>query len=118
MAIVRITEVPNNRREITTEVEIEVRGFRGATAVIAKDLRQSASDGFRNRVMRLWAKNGKAGGFAVRNSHYAHVDSWVLFEYVECGGFSEEMPHDTAVRKSLHSSGFHQYCNKKGSNGN
>jgi hypothetical protein len=84
MAIVRITEIPNNRREITTEVEIEVRGFRGATAVIAKDLRQSASDGFRNRVMRLWAKNGKAGGFAVRNSiRGAMLDSWVLFEYVE-----------------------------------
>lgn len=83
MAIVRITSIPNNRRDAMTEVEIQVRGFRGATAVIAKDLCAHASDGFRNRVMRTWVQCGKFGGFAARNSHYAHVDDWVLFEYVE-----------------------------------
>lgn len=81
MAIVRIIDVPENRRNANTDVELEVRGFRGATAVIARDLRRSASNEWRNEVMRLWAKHGKAGGFAVRNGK--HSDSWVMFEYVE-----------------------------------
>ncbi|AXH49379.1 hypothetical protein HWB76_gp021 [Streptomyces phage Blueeyedbeauty] len=81
MAIVRIIDVPENRRDAHTDVEMEVRGFRGATAVIAKDLRRSASDSFRQEVMRLWAEHGKSGGFAVRNGK--HTDSWVMFEYSE-----------------------------------
>ena len=113
MAVVRITEVPNNRREMTTDVEMEVRGFRGATAVIARDLRHSASNEWRNEVMRLWAKNGRAGGFAVRNSiRGAMLDSWVLFEYVECHAHEKETNTDRNVRKALHARGFHQYCNQ------
>jgi len=83
MAIVRISMVPEDRRAISTEVEIHVRGFRGATAVVAKDMRQNCDSDFRNRVMRLWAQSKNAGGFAIRNSRYAHCDEWVLFEYVE-----------------------------------
>lgn len=83
MAIVRITTVPENRRAALTEVEMQVRGFRGATAVIAKDLRRTADSHFRNKVMRLWAQSKDAGGFAIRNSRYAHCDEWVLFEYIE-----------------------------------
>jgi hypothetical protein len=83
MAIVRITVIPENRREAIVEVEKEVRGFRAATAVIARDLRLLATNDFRNRVMRQWSKDGKAGGFAVRNSPYASHDDWVLFEYSE-----------------------------------
>lgn len=113
MAIVRITEVPSNRREMTADVEIEVRGFRGATAVIGRDLRHSASNEWRDMVMRLWAKHGRAGGFAVRNSiRSAMLDSWVLFEYIECRPHEEESNTDRSVRESLHASGFHQYCNK------
>lgn len=81
MAYVRITDVPDNRRDAQTEILQEVRGFRGATAVIARDLRANARDGWRTDVMRLWAKVGRHGGFAYRNG--AHTDSWVLFEYVE-----------------------------------
>ncbi|UUG69557.1 hypothetical protein SEA_SHAM_257 [Streptomyces phage Sham] len=80
MATVRIVAVPENRRDTTTEVEETVRGFRGATAVIAKDLRQTATHDFRNRVMRQWAKCGKSGGFAIREKHF---DVWYSFEYQE-----------------------------------
>lgn len=109
MAIVRITWIPENRRAKEIELEMPVRGFRGATAVLAKDLRKTCTHDFRNRVMRLWAECGKSGGFTIREKHF---DTWYSFEYQECGGFPEEMPHDIAVRESLHSSGFHQYCNK------
>jgi hypothetical protein len=80
MAIVRIVAVPENRRAVATEVEEIVRGFRGATAVIAKDLRQTATHDFRNRVMRMWAECGKSGGFAIREKLY---DVWYSFEYQE-----------------------------------
>lgn len=80
MAIVRIVAVPENRRNTQTEVEMTVRGFRAATAVIARDLRDTATNDFRNRVMRQWAKCGKAGGFAIREKHW---DVWYSFEYQE-----------------------------------
>lgn len=113
MAVVRITEVPQNRRDALVEMEVPVRGFRGATAVIARDLRHSASNEWRNEVMRLWAKHGRAGGFAVRNSiRSAMLDSWVLFEYVECGAHAKETNTDRNVRRTLHARGFHQYCNQ------
>lgn len=80
MAIVRLTGIPTNRREIEIEWECEVRGFRGATAVVARDLRHTATNDFRHKVMRLWAEHGKSGGFAIKEKH---SDSWWLFEYVE-----------------------------------
>lgn len=80
MAVVRLTGIPANRREIYVEWETEVRGFRAATAEIARDLRQTATHDFRNMVMRLWAEHGKSGGFAVKEKH---GDSWWLFEYSE-----------------------------------
>ncbi len=80
MAVVRITEIPQNRRDALVEMEVPVRGFRGATAVIARDLRHSADNEWRNKVMRLWAKAGRSGGFAYRNGS---TDAWVLFEYEE-----------------------------------
>lgn len=81
MAIVRITEIPENRRWSNVDLEMEVRSFRGATAAIAQNLRETANNTFRNQVMRLWSRHGRSGGFAFRNGR--NNDSWVLFEYIE-----------------------------------
>jgi hypothetical protein len=80
MATLRIIDVSANR-DINVDLSVTVRGFRGATALLARDLRATASDEFRNRVLRLWAKHGRNGGFAVRNG--LRSDAWVSFEYSE-----------------------------------
>lgn len=78
-----ITDVPANRREIMWEIDEPVRNFRAATAILAKDLRKNATNEFRNRVMREWARVGRNGGFAARNSRHVENDTWVMFEYIE-----------------------------------
>jgi hypothetical protein len=84
MAIVRIITIPENRRDAETEVEVEVRNFKAATAVVIRDFRESCcSKNYINRVMRLWMNGAReSGGFAVRNSPLASTgDSWVMYEY-------------------------------------
>lgn len=83
MPIVRITEIPENRRDAYVDIELEVRSFRAATAVVVKDLRDSVcSKEYSGRVTNLWLHNVRqSGGFATRNGK--HTDSWVMYEYIE-----------------------------------
>jgi hypothetical protein len=86
MPVVRITSIPENRRDALVEVESEVRNFRAATAVVVRDFAVSCcSKEYKNRVMRQWMNGVKeTGGFAVRNARIATSgDGWVLYEYEE-----------------------------------
>lgn len=83
MPIVRITAIPENRRDTYVEVEMEVRNFRAATAVVVKDFRDSVcAKDYMRRVTKLWLHNVRqSGGFATRNG--THRDEWVMYEYIE-----------------------------------
>lgn len=79
MPTMRILSVSKDGEIYVDEIQ-EVYGFKEATAFLAHDLRRTATEEFRNTVMRIWAQCGMFGGFSIRNGNSS---SWVTFEYSE-----------------------------------